>query len=56
MLPVQRQFLYMPLMHSEAMADQVESLRLFTVLGERLPGVFSNAPTMRVARWSCVEV
>lgn len=29
-----RQFLYMPLMHSEARADQLRSLRLYTALGD----------------------
>ena len=32
--PEQRKFLYMPFMHSEALADQDEGVRLFTALGD----------------------
>ena len=32
--PEERQFLYMPLMHSERLADQERSLQLFTALGD----------------------
>lgn len=47
--PDRRQFLYMPLMHSEAMADQVESLRLFTALGEALPLDFARRHAGQIA-------
>lgn len=42
MLPVERQFLYLPFEHSEALADQQLSLRLFARLG--------NAEWMRYAQ------
>ena len=32
--PLARQFLYLPLEHSEALADQVRSVELFTALGD----------------------
>lgn len=32
----QRQFLYMPLMHSEEFADQVQSVKLFEALGDKM--------------------
>jgi uncharacterized protein (DUF924 family) len=34
--PVQRTFVYLPLQHSEDLADQDESVRLFTALGEEM--------------------
>ena len=37
MLPVQRLFFYLPFEHSEAIADQIESLRLFNTLANE-PG------------------
>jgi uncharacterized protein (DUF924 family) len=43
-----RQFLYMPLMHSEAMADQVEALRLFAALGD--------APSLDYARRHAAQI
>ncbi|HSI59781.1 MAG TPA: DUF924 family protein [Ideonella sp.] len=37
LLPVQRQFAYLPFEHSEDVADQIESLRLFEQLGRQAP-------------------
>jgi uncharacterized protein (DUF924 family) len=36
---VQREFVYLPFEHSEALADQIESLRLFAQLGRDEPGL-----------------
>jgi uncharacterized protein (DUF924 family) len=47
----QRQFLYMPLMHSEAIADQRLSLRLFTALGDNFITGFARAHYRMVARF-----
>jgi uncharacterized protein (DUF924 family) len=49
--PSQRQFLYMPLMHSEAMADQVASLRLFAALGEEEPLDYARRHAAQIARF-----
>jgi len=46
-----RQFLYMPLMHSEHIADQRESLRRFTALGSAYIGGFARAHYRMVARF-----
>lgn len=37
LLPVQRQFAYLPFEHSEDLADQAEALRLFEQLGRKEP-------------------
>lgn len=47
----ERQFLYMPLMHSEDMADQTLSLRLFTRLGRRYGLQFSRDHARMIARF-----
>jgi uncharacterized protein (DUF924 family) len=47
----QRQFLYMPLMHSEAIADQRLSLRLFTGLGDSSITRFARAHYRMIARF-----
>jgi uncharacterized protein (DUF924 family) len=39
MAGVQRQFVYLPFEHSEALADQIESLRLFEQLGRDEPAL-----------------
>jgi uncharacterized protein (DUF924 family) len=49
--PPQRQFLYMPLMHSETMADQVESLRLYAALGEPESLDFARKHAAQIARF-----
>lgn len=49
--PAERQFLYMPLMHSEVMADQVESLRLFAALGEKEPLDYARRHAAQIARF-----
>lgn len=46
-----RQFLAMPLMHSEAIADQLRSLRYFTTLGTRGGHPFAVAHYRMVARF-----
>jgi uncharacterized protein (DUF924 family) len=46
-----RQFLYMPLMHSEAMADQVCSLRLYTALGEADALAFARKHAAQIAQF-----
>ncbi|WP_338466901.1 DUF924 family protein [Novosphingobium sp. ZN18A2] len=47
----QRQFLYMPLMHSEHIADQRESVRRFTSLGSAYVTGFARAHYRMVARF-----
>ena len=47
----ERQFLYMPLMHSEAIADQLLSLRLFTGLGRGFGMPFARSHYRAVARF-----
>ena len=47
----ERQFLYMPLMHSEAIADQRLSLRLFTGLGRPFGMPFARSHYRAVARF-----
>lgn len=47
----ERQFLSMPLMHSEAIADQLLSLRLFARLGPRHGWPFARAHYRMVARF-----
>ena len=49
--PPQRQFLAMPLMHSEDMADQRLSLAYFTRLGPRYGGPFARAHYRMIARF-----
>ena len=47
----ERQFLYMPLMHSEAIADQLLSLRLFTELGNSFIAGFARSHFKMIARF-----
>jgi uncharacterized protein (DUF924 family) len=47
----EKQFLYMPLMHSEAKADQRLSLHLFTALGAMSITRFARAHARMVARF-----
>ena len=47
----QRQFLYMPLMHSEAIADQRLSLQLFTALGDPSITRFARAHARMIKRF-----
>ena len=47
----ERQFLYMPLMHSEAIADQLLSLRLFARLGDSLVLGFARDHYRMIARF-----
>jgi uncharacterized protein (DUF924 family) len=47
----QRQFLAMPLMHSERIADQRMSLAYFTRLGARYGGPFARAHYRMIARF-----
>jgi uncharacterized protein (DUF924 family) len=49
--PVERQFLYMPLMHSEAIADQRLSLALFTRLQRRFGLPFARDHHKMIARF-----
>ncbi len=49
--PHERQFLYMPLMHSEAIAEQRLSLRLFTSLGSAFITGFARAHFRMIARF-----
>ena len=49
--PRQRQFLAMPLMHSEHMADQRLSLAIFTRLGNRYGAPFARSHYRMVARF-----
>jgi uncharacterized protein (DUF924 family) len=46
-----RQFLYMPLMHSEAITDQRRSLRLFTALDSAFITRFARAHYRMIARF-----
>lgn len=46
-----RQFLLMPLMHSEAIADQLLSLRAFTALGNAEIAAFARAHYRMIARF-----
>ena len=47
----EKQFLYMPLMHSEAKADQRLSLQLFTALGDMSITSFARAHARMVKRF-----
>ena len=47
----EKQFLFMPLMHSEAIADQRRSLRLFTALGDMAITRFARAHAGMVVRF-----
>jgi uncharacterized protein (DUF924 family) len=49
--PTGRQFLYMPLMHSEAMSDQVASLRLYIALAEEIPLDYARRHAAQIARF-----
>ena len=49
--PVQRQFLAMPLMHSEAIADQQRSLTIYNRLGARYGRPFAISHHRMVARF-----
>ena len=49
--PVQRQFLAMPLMHSEAIADQRRSLTIYNTLGARYGRQFAVSHHSMVARF-----
>jgi uncharacterized protein (DUF924 family) len=49
--PVERQFVAMPLMHSEAMADQRHSLAAFAELGHRYGLPFARAHYRMIARF-----
>lgn len=49
--PVRRQFLYMPLMHSEDIADQRLSLRVFAPLGRAWGFPFARAHHKAIARF-----
>ena len=46
-----RQFLYMPLMHSERMADQICSLRLYADLGQAESLAFARKHAAQIARF-----
>ena len=47
----ERQFLYIPFMHSEALADQEQSVRLFTSLGDENTLKFAVAHRDIIARF-----
>jgi uncharacterized protein (DUF924 family) len=47
----ERQFLAMPLMHSEAIADQIDSLALFASLGQRHGWPFARSHYRMIARF-----
>lgn len=49
--PPQRQFLAMPLMHSEAIADQMRCVAYFTALGPRHGAPFARAHYRMIARF-----
>jgi uncharacterized protein (DUF924 family) len=49
--PGQRQFLAMPLMHSEQIADQMQALRYYTALGPRYGGPFARSHHRMIARF-----
>jgi uncharacterized protein (DUF924 family) len=46
-----RQFIYMPLMHSEAIADQLQSLRLFAALADGFVLGFARSHHQMIARF-----
>jgi uncharacterized protein (DUF924 family) len=48
---VERQFLYMPLMHSEHIADQLECLAVFSTLGHRYGMPFARSHYRMIARF-----
>ena len=48
---VERQFLYMPLMHSETIVDQRLSLRLFVRLGDARTFAFARSHCRMIARF-----
>lgn len=47
----QRHFLYMPLMHSEAIADQLLALKLFSALGDNFVLQFARSHYRMIARF-----
>ncbi|MCA1662628.1 MAG: DUF924 domain-containing protein [Novosphingobium sp.] len=47
----ERQFLYMPFMHSEAIADQDRSVALFAALGDRSAAEFAERHRAMIARF-----
>jgi len=47
----EKQFLYMPLMHSEDISDQLLSLRLFTALGSPIIREFARSHFRMIARF-----
>ena len=47
----ERQFLYMPLMHSERIADERLSLRLFAALGDASTLAFARSHARMIARF-----
>ncbi len=49
--PAERQFVYMPLMHSEAIADQLLSLRCFAALGAGSGFAFARSHSRMIARF-----
>lgn len=49
--PAERQFIALPLMHSEAIADQLESLAVFSVLGRRHGWTFARQHYRMIARF-----
>jgi len=49
--PAQRQFLAMPLMHSEDIADQLLSLRIYAPLGPRYGWPFARSHFRMIARF-----
>lgn len=49
--PAERQFVYMPLMHSEAIADQMLSLACFVPLGRRAGSGFARDHHRMIARF-----
>ena len=49
--PAERQFVALPLMHSEAIADQLASLALFTPLGRRHGFPFARSHYRMIARF-----
>ncbi|MGE0774027.1 MAG: DUF924 family protein [Sphingomonadaceae bacterium] len=49
--PIERQFLYMPLMHSEDLADQHRSVELYNGLGLAEPADFARRHRDQIARF-----
>lgn len=47
LLPVEQMFVYLPLMHSEALADQQQSVTLFRQLAQHNPGLDSVSYAIR---------